>query len=155
MQNLVLCGFMGSGKSTVGPLVAAASGREFLDMDRFIEQKAGKSIPAIFAEEGEAGFREREHEACWELAARTGLVIASGEMCIRDSRRGPTKRPISGCKALHDNSRDTLLTPQKTSLCMESRRASGGRRGGACLLNLSIFPKEGNYHPAGRHKILQ
>ena len=78
MQNLVLCGFMGSGKSTVGPLVAAASGREFLDMDRFSEQKAGKSIPAIFAEEGEAGFREREHEACWELAARTGLVIASG-----------------------------------------------------------------------------
>ena len=78
MQNLVLCGFMGSGKSTVGPLAAAASGREFLDMDRFIEQKAGKSIPAIFEEEGEAGFREREHAACRELASRTGLVIASG-----------------------------------------------------------------------------
>lgn len=78
MQNLILCGFMGCGKSTVGPLVAEASGREFLDMDRFIERKAGKSIPAIFEEEGEAGFREREHEVCRELAFRTELVIASG-----------------------------------------------------------------------------
>ena len=53
-RNLILCGFMGCGKSTVGPLLARMSSRRFVDMDSYIESQAGKSVSAIFAEEGEA-----------------------------------------------------------------------------------------------------
>ncbi|MBQ1507390.1 MAG: shikimate kinase [Ruminococcus sp.] len=78
MNNLVLCGFMGCGKSTVGRNLAKKTGRKFLDMDRYIEEKAGMSIPEIFEKLGEDGFRDIEHEACVELAEKSNLIIASG-----------------------------------------------------------------------------
>ena len=77
-QNIILCGFMGCGKSTVGPLLAGMSGRKFVDMDSYIEQHAGKTVSAIFAEDGEPHFRALEREACAVLAAQSGLVIAAG-----------------------------------------------------------------------------
>ena len=77
-RTIVLCGFMGCGKSTVGPIVARLSGRRFLDMDAFIEQRAGKSISEIFASEGEARFRELEREAAAEFARERDLVVAAG-----------------------------------------------------------------------------
>ena len=78
MNNIILCGFMGCGKSTVGRTVARKTGRRFLDMDRYIETKAGKTIPEIFDEVGEEGFRDLEHEACAELAQMSNIIIASG-----------------------------------------------------------------------------
>ena len=78
MNNIILCGFMGCGKSTVGRTVARKMGRRFLDMDRYIETKAGKTIPEIFDEVGEEGFRDLEHEACAELAQMSNIIIASG-----------------------------------------------------------------------------
>lgn len=78
MRNLILCGFMGCGKSTVGRLLAEQMGRPFLDMDTYIEQQAGRTIPEIFAQCGEADFRRREREACKALAAQESLVIATG-----------------------------------------------------------------------------
>jgi len=75
--NLILTGFMGTGKTTVGREVARRLGREFVDMDELIAQRAGKPIPAIFAE-GEATFRRMEAELCQELSQRSGLVIATG-----------------------------------------------------------------------------
>ncbi len=78
MNNIVLCGFMGCGKSTVGKNLARKTGRKFLDMDSCIEEKAGMSISRIFEEFGESGFRDMEHEVCKELASLSGLVIASG-----------------------------------------------------------------------------
>ncbi len=78
MNNVILCGFMGCGKSTVGKNLARKTGRKFLDMDRYIEEKAGMTVSEIFAAEGEAGFRDREHEACLELAQLHGLIIAAG-----------------------------------------------------------------------------
>lgn len=77
-ENLILCGFMGCGKSTVGRLLAKRTGRRFVDMDEYIEGKAGRRVPEIFAAEGEEGFRRRERGACAALAAETGLVIAAG-----------------------------------------------------------------------------
>lgn len=68
---------MGAGKSTVGPLLAARLGRPFLDTDREIERAAGRSIPEIFAAEGEAGFRSREREAI-ERASGLAAVVALG-----------------------------------------------------------------------------
>lgn len=78
MNNIVLCGFMGCGKTTVGKNIARKSGREFVDMDSYIEQKAGMTVSQIFEKFGEEKFRDMEHKACLELAEKKGLVIASG-----------------------------------------------------------------------------
>ena len=63
-SNIVLTGFMGTGKTAVGQAVAEALGYEFVDMDDVIEQRAGMTIPEVFAQHGEAYFRERERELC-------------------------------------------------------------------------------------------
>lgn len=76
--NVVITGFMGTGKSRVGLEVARRLGREFLDMDTLIEQRVGMTIPEIFAQRGEGFFRQQERELCRELAQRRGLVIATG-----------------------------------------------------------------------------
>ena len=78
MNNIILCGFMGCGKSTVGKNIARKSGRRFIDMDAYIEQKAGMKISEIFARQGEQAFRDMEHEACVELAEKNNTVIAAG-----------------------------------------------------------------------------
>jgi 3-dehydroquinate synthase len=77
-SNIVITGFMGTGKSTVGRLLADRLGRPFLDVDAEIEGLAGATIPEIFSGRGEAGFRALESEVCRDLAARRGAVIATG-----------------------------------------------------------------------------
>src|SRR5262245_42376946 len=77
-KNIILTGFMGTGKSTVGRLLAGRLKREFVDMDILIEQRERRSISQIFAGEGEAYFRHLEANLCQELAGREGLVIATG-----------------------------------------------------------------------------
>ncbi len=77
-MNIVLCGFMGCGKSTVGRLVAQRMQLEFVDMDSYIERQAGCTVSEIFARDGEAAFRALETRCAWELSARDGLVIATG-----------------------------------------------------------------------------
>src|SRR5947209_12500962 len=75
---IFLIGYRGSGKSTVGPRLAAALGWDFVDADDLIEARAGRSIAAIFASEGETGFRDRESAMLRELAGRGRHVIATG-----------------------------------------------------------------------------
>jgi shikimate kinase/3-dehydroquinate synthase len=77
-KNIVITGFMGTGKSTVGQLVAARLGRRFVDTDDILTQRAGKPISAVFAEEGEAEFRRAETALCAELAQEQGLVLSTG-----------------------------------------------------------------------------
>ena len=77
-RNIILVGFMGTGKTTVGKLLARKLDMEFLDMDRVIEERQQRNISAIFAEEGEQLFRSLERALVHELAARQGLVIAAG-----------------------------------------------------------------------------
>jgi shikimate kinase len=77
-RRIVLTGFMGSGKSTVGPLVAERLGWRFVDADEAIEADAGCTIAEIFAREGEAGFREREAAAIARLVVDDRLVLALG-----------------------------------------------------------------------------
>ncbi len=77
-KNIVLMGFMGTGKSTVGRALARQLGLKFLDMDTLIEEQAGKPISRIFAEDGEPHFRAMERALSQELAQRKGLVIACG-----------------------------------------------------------------------------
>ena len=77
-RSLVLIGMPGSGKSTVGRLLAQKTGREFVDCDEELVRRAGKPIPAIFASEGEAGFRDRESALIAELALTGGRILSTG-----------------------------------------------------------------------------
>ncbi len=83
-QRIVLTGFMGSGKSTVGPLLARQLGWKFVDADDVIAAEAGASIPEIFAREGEAAFRERERSTIARLAGEDALVLALGGGAIEN-----------------------------------------------------------------------
>jgi shikimate kinase len=78
IHNIALIGFMGTGKSTVGRLVADQLRFEFLDTDELIESRAGKSISAIFASDGEHVFREQERKVVEELNSRQRVVISAG-----------------------------------------------------------------------------
>lgn len=77
-QRVVLVGFMGSGKSAVGREVARLIGWRLLDMDREIEEHAGRSIAQIFRERGEAAFREEERRLALTIQALRDHVIAAG-----------------------------------------------------------------------------
>ena len=77
-ENIVLTGFMGTGKSTVGQLVATKLGRQFVDMDVVIEARFGMSIPEIFRRHGEAIFRTVERGLAHELSLQSSLVVATG-----------------------------------------------------------------------------
>ena len=78
MQNIVLVGPMGAGKSTVGRGLALLLKREFVDSDQEIEKRTGVDIPTIFEFEGEEGFRHRETEMLRELLGREDVVLATG-----------------------------------------------------------------------------
>lgn len=87
--NVILTGFMGTGKTTVGQLVAAQTGLRFVDTDAEIVARAGMTIPDVFAQQGEPAFRALESGICAELATRSGQVIATGggalvDPCNRD-----------------------------------------------------------------------
>ena len=76
--NIALIGFMGTGKTAVGQLLARKLGRSFVELDSLIEQKAGKSIPGVFQQDGEVAFRELEIEVTKEVSKDKNLVIACG-----------------------------------------------------------------------------
>ena len=110
MQNIVLIGMPGCGKSTVGRLLAEQLGRELLDADAAVEAAAGCTIPEIFAQGGEAAFRRMETQALEALGKRSGCVIATGGGCVTRAENYPL---------LHQNSvivwlqRDTARLPSK------------------------------------------
>ncbi len=78
IRNVVLVGFMASGKSTVGPCLARRLAWTFLDFDTEIERRSGRSVERIFADEGEAVFRTLEARLGAEVLARSGVVLAPG-----------------------------------------------------------------------------
>jgi shikimate kinase len=77
-SSIFLIGMMGAGKSTVGRLLAAGAGFDFVDCDRELEQRAGTSIANVFELEKEAGFRQRESQLLEELTRRAHVVLATG-----------------------------------------------------------------------------
>lgn len=96
MQNIVLIGMPGCGKTTVGKALAETLGRIFVDADAEIVKLAGKSIPEIFAEDGEEAFRNYETQVLSDLGKRSCLVISTGGGCVTKQRNYPL---------LHQNSR--------------------------------------------------
>lgn len=84
MRPLMLIGFMGAGKTTVGRLVADALGRPFRDLDAEIVERTGQSVAEIFATLGEDGFRSREREALQRLCLTEDVVVACGGGVVTD-----------------------------------------------------------------------
>ena len=82
MKNIILIGMPGSGKSSIGKLLAKKTDREFIDIDDYIVKKAEMSIPDIFSKEGEEGFRKRETDALKDICKLSGKVIATGGGCV-------------------------------------------------------------------------
>lgn len=89
MQNIILIGMPGCGKSTLGRLLAEKCGKTFMDADEQIVRLAGKTIPEIFAQDGQGSFRELETQALQQLGKQSGLVIATGGGCVTQSRNYP------------------------------------------------------------------
>ncbi len=89
MKNIALVGMPGCGKSTIGRVLAQKLGRKFVDLDEVITEKAGCPIPEIFANQGEAAFRQMEHDCLDEISKLSGLVIATGGGTVirEDNRR--------------------------------------------------------------------
>jgi shikimate kinase len=115
VRRIVLTGFMGSGKSTVGPLLAERLGWRFVDADEVIEAGAGCPIPEIFRREGEAAFRERERATIARLAVEDDLVLALGGGAIEDATT----------RSLLVNAPGTLLVHLEVELATTLARCRG------------------------------
>ena len=83
-DRIYITGFMGSGKSTVGPLLAASLGHQFIDLDAAIEANEGKTVPEIFREKGELDFRSLERRELRHLSTRSRIVVATGGGALTD-----------------------------------------------------------------------
>ncbi len=77
-MRIFLTGYMGCGKSTIGRKVAALMGMNFIDLDKYIEERYFKSVPDLFALEGEQSFREKERQALQEVAQFEDIVVGTG-----------------------------------------------------------------------------
>ena len=106
-DNVILVGFMGAGKSSVGRILARRLGRCFVETDDMIAAREGRSVPEIFAERGEAYFRAAEDDALGLLALKQGCVIATGGgFPCRDGRPAALRR--LGCVVWLAGEFDTL-----------------------------------------------
>lgn len=115
MENIVLIGMPGCGKSTIGKALAERLGKEFMDADAEIESLAGMSIPSIFAVSGEDGFRKLESKVLTDLGKRSGLVIATGGGCVTRKENYPS---------LHQNGRILWIERNVEELPTEGRPLS-------------------------------
>ena len=89
MENLVLVGMPGCGKSTIGSLLANLLNKKFVDADEVVAKQAGMTIPEIFATSGEKGFRDLETRVLSELGKESGMVIATGGGCVTRQENYP------------------------------------------------------------------
>jgi len=115
--NIVLIGMPGCGKTTVGQALARLTGREAVDIDQRIVEKAGCSIPEIFAAEGEAGFRALEREVTAEVGKGAGKIILTGGGVVKDPRN---------YASLHQNGRIYHLIRDLDLLPTDGRPLSQG-----------------------------
>ena len=113
--NLILIGMPGSGKSRIGQALAQRMDRPFVDLDGEIVNRAGKSIPEIFAEDGEAAFRALEHEVVCDACREQGAVIATG---------GGAVLREDNVRAMRQNGRLMLLTRSLDELPLSGRPLS-------------------------------
>ena len=124
-QNIVLVGMPGSGKTAIGAALAASLGRRLVDTDEVIAESTGMSIPDLFAEKGEAYFRELERRTVRELGAKSGLIISTGGGVPMDERNhGP----------LRENGRVYYIERPLDQLATDGRPLSSSRQALETLL---------------------
>ena len=92
MENIILIGMPGCGKSTIGKALAAQLGKEFVDADAELEKNVGRPISQIIPEDGEAHFRELETQTLEHFGKQSGLVIATGGGCVTRDKNWPLLR---------------------------------------------------------------
>ena len=85
-KNIILCGFMGSGKTRIGKLLKKKTGRTFVDIDNYIVAREGMPVSKIFERHGEEYFRQKEYEAVKQLSAKEDLIIACGGGTVLQKR---------------------------------------------------------------------
>jgi len=142
VQNIILTGFMGTGKTTVGKLLAEWLQRPFIDTDALIVERDGRSIADIFAQDGEAAFRAWERTVALELAQRQGLVIATGGRLMLDEANAAalsasgqvfclTAVPQTILARVQDDTKRPLLDvpnpAERIALLLATRREGYGR----------------------------
>ena len=115
MENLILVGMPGCGKSTIGKQIADTLEKTFVDADAELENIYGCLIPEIFAQEGESGFREKETAVLEQLGKRSGMVIATGGGCVTRKQNYPS---------LHQNGRIFWLKRDLRQLPTDGRPLS-------------------------------
>ena len=115
MENIILFGMPGCGKSSVGKALAAALNRPFLDADEEIVRRAGCSIPEIFAAQAEAGFRRLESAVLADLGKQSGIILATGGGCVTRPENYPS---------LHQNGYIVWLTRDLSLLPTDGRPMS-------------------------------
>lgn len=134
LHNIALVGFMGTGKSSVGHLVADQLHFTFLDTDEMIETRSGKSISTIFAEDGEPAFRKLERDLVLELSVRTKTVLSTG---------GGLGANAANLSSLKEHSLVVCLWASRK----KSGNASAARRIAPCSAKLTLWPKSANCLP--------
>ncbi|MCL2388413.1 MAG: shikimate kinase [Defluviitaleaceae bacterium] len=117
MENIILIGMPGSGKTTHGKLLAEELNKPFIDTDDEIQKAANRTIPEIFAQEGEVGFRKLETEALAKIGKESGLVIATGGGCVTREENYPH---------LHQNGIIIFTERDTQNLAREGRPLSQG-----------------------------
>ena len=115
MENIILIGMPGCGKSTIGRLLAQRTGKKFVDADEALEARLGRKITDIIPQDGETVFRRMESDTLSELGKQSGLVIATGGGCVTQQRNYPL---------LHQNGTILWLTRQLHKLPTEGRPLS-------------------------------
>ncbi len=115
MENIILIGMPGSGKSTVGKLLSNRTGKTLVDTDEEIAQRAGCDIPAFIRTNGEAAFRQLETQVLADICKRSGLIISTGGGCVT--------RP-ENYRLLHQNGRIFCLERDLTHLPVDGRPLS-------------------------------
>jgi shikimate kinase len=123
LRRIVLTGFMGSGKSTVGPIVAQRVGWDFVDVDDVIAAEAGCSIPEIFRNEGETEFRRRERETIARLAGSDGRGLAGEKGLVLALGGGAIEDVVTRGRLLAD--RETLVVHLEVELATTLTRCRG------------------------------
>lgn len=106
-KNIILCGFMGCGKTTVGENLKKKSGMPLVDTDAYIEKQNNMKISEIFQKYGEEYFRDLEYKACCELSEKKGIIISTGGGAVTFERNVISLKN-NGVIVLLDVSLDTL-----------------------------------------------
>lgn len=148
MTNILLIGYRGTGKSTVGRLLAARLGWAFVDADDEVERRAGKSIAEVFAEEGEPAFRDLEQQVVADLTERSQCVVSlGGGAVLREENRAAIARCVNegGSVVWLTASASTIHARLQADAATAQRRPQLTQQGGLAEIEQLLREREPLY----------